>query len=331
MNLLWYILAISVPALRNAMPMTEEDDDYDGNEGGWMQDDDDYDDDHHYSHQMSTREAQLAHVPYCVDDDASVSECISCPIGIKIYGALNMNDRGLVAVGNDKADDTIVVVFRGSKYPILFARDVVEENLDFVSFHNCTDTGGECLNHRVHGPYQDIYQQFVETGLFAVVQSAAIMGKSNHVKVIGHSLGGALGTLFAYDLVRERHGLNGLTLFAMTTFGSPRVVNRPVVKYFDVHASYALLTRVDRAMDDVSVYPRLAATRRLGVAPKVDSAHVGNLFFMSNEHGNNAHVPSSEPTVFTNHVKYFGVALTAETCPLSDSAKAFIENELCIH
>ncbi|CAI7808021.1 unnamed protein product, partial [Closterium sp. NIES-53] len=85
----------------------------------------------------------------------------------------------------------------------------------------------------VHDGFLDGYKSVKPRLLLLLKSILASSSEKYHIMVTGHSLGGALSTLFTYDLaqsdIKKQHGFN-LSLY---NFGSPRVGNHAFAARFN--------------------------------------------------------------------------------------------------
>ena len=77
------------------------------------------------------------------------------------------------------------------------------------------------MKANVHAGFQRVYMS-VREDLLALVE-AVLTKRRRKLRITGHSLGGALATLFALDAVTSLASPRDV---CVTTFGSPRVGNR---------------------------------------------------------------------------------------------------------
>ena len=292
---------------------------------------------HHYSTTMLARDVRLAQVPYCLEDQLSLEACLSCPMGVKMLATVDdENGDGRAAIGYDKLDDTVVVSFRGSPDPVQFAKQIYMSTDNFTCFD---DSEPSCM-HKVQYTYQSQYRSMIKNRLVETVQEVARGSKYMHVKVVGHSRGAALAILFAYDIVRARNHVGNLVLHSLTTFGSPRVVNRPVIKFFIEVGRHSLLTRVVRDVDIVPFFPSSKNTRPAFLAGDPDDVtvtmskdkpffHVGHSMHVSMEN-EPEWFHSHEKTTFTRHAVFNSLVLLPSHCPELD-VMPDLDFDICWH
>lgn len=130
------------------------------------------------------------------------------------------------------SDDATVIVFRGTDdYADWFV------NLDAVA---CPTQHGEA-HKGFFGSYQRLKSQIV-----ALVDER----KPKHLWITGHSLGGALALVCAYDFtVSKRYHIDGAI-----TFGQPMVAHRELAEYL----GRALSGRYAHFVNDQDIVPRVA-------------------------------------------------------------------------
>ncbi|CAI7869395.1 unnamed protein product [Closterium sp. NIES-54] len=89
------------------------------------------------------------------------------------------------------------------------------------------------MDIKVHDGFLDGYKSVKPRLLLLLKSILASSSEKYHIMVTGHSLGGALSTLFTYDLaqsdIKKQHGFN-LSLY---NFGSPRVGNHAFAARFN--------------------------------------------------------------------------------------------------
>jgi len=105
--------------------------------------------------------------------------------------------------------NTIVVAFRGSKSAENWAA-----NLDFAKV-----SYPEVAGAKVHKGFYTTYTAIKATIFSHIASAAASCTTCNAITVVGHSLGGALGTLTAFDIASAYPNY----ALALWTTGSPRV------------------------------------------------------------------------------------------------------------
>lgn len=155
--------------------------------------------------------AQFSYMTYAIGTSNSSDTFL-------VADAPELNTLGVVTISDDKT--TIIAGFRGTTFTATDSDVIHGANpvIDLVA---------------VPVPYTSCYFCVVHLGFVAAYQSIADQMKANvkslktlfpgasKLVVTGHSLGGAIATLFAVDMATNE-GANNLNL---VTFGSPRVGN----------------------------------------------------------------------------------------------------------
>lgn len=123
------------------------------------------------------------------------------------------------------ADDTLVVAFRGTNSWDEFKEDI---SITMSTYKGCT--GNADADCEVHTGFLDAYHSLaadLSHELAARVPTAELRA-STRILVTGHSLGGAIATIAAYELA-----LTGYRVVGVYTFGSPRVGTLAFAQAFD--------------------------------------------------------------------------------------------------
>jgi len=144
----------------------------------------------------------------------------------------------------DRKEDCYYVAFRGTS-TTTNAMDDLKMNL--VPF-----TMDEYLRNRtsyqgvfVHAGFQRVYLSIREE--LCALLTSLLQHRRRKIRTTGHSLGGALATLFSFDAVTRLCDPRDI---AVTTFGSPRVGNRSFANMFRDHVRCAW--RVANQFDGVT-------------------------------------------------------------------------------
>uniref|UniRef100_A0A6T6NJ98 Fungal lipase-type domain-containing protein n=1 Tax=Rhodosorus marinus TaxID=101924 RepID=A0A6T6NJ98_9RHOD len=158
-----------------------------------------------------------------------------------------------------KTATRLVVAFRGTKTLRNMKLDVKISWSQVVNVFKVLEdnTAHNCKRAKVHTGFSKAYK-----GISSQLKSKLLdsgVAKSLPILVTGHSLGGALATLFAFDLVLDDPDVG--KRLSVTTFGSPKVGNNYFRKMYDERVRCHW--RVELAPDMIT---------RLPLAPYV---HVG--------------------------------------------------------
>ena len=139
--------------------------------------------------------------------------------------------RGSMVAYVASAENAVVVAFRGT-----------DDAGDWLTNLNCVARAT---------PHGDIHEGFAAAYemLRPEVLTAVRRDMPRHLWITGHSLGGALAVVCAYDLIeKERLTPNGLI-----TFGQPMVASEPLARHLDT----VLLGRFVHVVNEGDIVPRV--------------------------------------------------------------------------
>lgn len=153
-----------------------------------------------------------------------------------VFGKAGFAEAATFADGNTvcyvvSAGDVAVVVFRGT-----------DDTQDW--FTNLNRFSRDTPHGQIHRGFYDAYQPLKR-------KIAALLRERDpgHVWITGHSLGGALAVVCAYDLVEnQKLGVSGVV-----TFGQPMVARRPLAEHLDE----LLLGRYVRFVNEADTVPKV--------------------------------------------------------------------------
>lgn len=182
----------------------------------------------------------LSQSSYCIDDINF--NCKTCSKDINRLKYIIDNNGLRVLMGYHIYSKKAFISFRGSENIKNWINNVkfimvYPYNLDLkigieMGFHNL-------LNYIKEDIYKNLEELVLET-------------KNNEIMITGHSLGGALGTLFALDILLNNN--SQYIIDYLVTFGSPRVGNKYLYNYFK-NSSILNSYRVTHANDIVPHLP----------------------------------------------------------------------------
>jgi len=156
----------------------------------------------------------------------------------KSYGDMGFTEFMPIVAGSMigyviSAEDATVIAFRGTDF---------DEVSDWIA--NLGRSATDTPHGQIHAGFYDAYQSMKPQ-----VDSLLEARKPKFIWITGHSLGGALALVCAYDLIDgEQTEINGLI-----TFGQPMVARKSLSEYLD-----GLLTgRYARFVNDADIVPRV--------------------------------------------------------------------------
>ncbi|BBN18801.1 hypothetical protein MPTK1_8g05610 [Marchantia polymorpha subsp. ruderalis] len=181
----------------------------------------------------------------------------------KICFVENAKTDTQVAIWRDQRRKRLVVAFRGTEQTKW--KDVLTDlSLIATGFNPERVEGGSKDEILVHGGFLSAYDS-VKARLLSLVHSSIEISEDGsesddsegawHIYVTGHSLGGALATLFALDLASCHLAKEGRILVTMYNYGSPRVGNSPFAEKYNKTVKDSW--RVVNNRDIVPTVPRL--------------------------------------------------------------------------
>lgn len=194
------------------------------------------------------RFARLVDIAYCVGT-SGIYQPFTCASRCKEFpnlqlastwntGALMSDSCGYVAVDHGSEDGkeqpAIIVAFRGTYSLTNTVIDLSTIPQEYVPYPD-PDEGGEhndkekrCTNCTVHMGFLESWRQARQLVL-PVVQNARAMHKHYPIRLVGHSLGGAVACLAALEMKVAL----GWQDIHVTTFGEPQLGNAGFVEFVD--------------------------------------------------------------------------------------------------
>mmetsp|Transcript_6491 Transcript_6491/g.14973 ORF Transcript_6491/g.14973 Transcript_6491/m.14973 type:complete len:348 (-) Transcript_6491:256-1299(-) len=199
-----------------------------------------------YNEQVGLELAYLATAAYCKNLDwIDTWDCgVACrysPV-VQTWRTVEEEDVGLFAVVGRRFDQTCFVAFRGTANVGGLQADL--NSMVLVRKDNCWYEGEQC---RVSGSFQNTY----DAGKDRIKEALANLSCSQ-IDITGHSLGGALTTLAAWDMSREGYNLRHLY-----NFGSPRLGDVTFANAIGAQLAPRTLMRVTRFDDPIVLLPAL--------------------------------------------------------------------------
>lgn len=187
-----------------------------------------------------------------------------------------INDTStVVSVIHGENTDTIVYIIHEALHNNIFiawrGTESIKDWLTDASIRKVKFFGDNC-KLKVHGGFYDCYSE-VRARLLSSLYRQFNNFKANAVIVTGHSLGGALATISAFD-ISKNNNINkdtALKNICSFTYGSPRVGN------FTFKTEYnKVVPNTYRFIHDVDIVPRV---------PKIDFRHVAGMGTYVNSNG----------------------------------------------
>ena len=170
-----------------------------------------------YDSSLGLYYVNLAQSTYCVSSP-SVWNCKTCDNLIKPDYVVENN--GVRAIqGYDSKTKSLFTAFRGSSN--------IQNWIDNIKISKVNPYNDSSIS--VEKGFYKAYSDVKEDLLYNV-ESLTAKYKTKSMEVVGHSLGGALATLFTYDMIMLKPDYSVESLY---TYGSPRVGNPSFVQSFE--------------------------------------------------------------------------------------------------
>ncbi|KAG8798784.1 hypothetical protein FRC17_007320, partial [Serendipita sp. 399] len=178
------------------------------------------------------------------------------PACIKLFGfrpVASGGDGAIVQywfVGYHPAWSSVVVVYQGTDpfklVPILTDLTFIQQSPNQSQFPGLPSSA------KVHSGFLSGFS-LSQAAVFDAVKKASSTYNTKKVTIIGHSMGGAIGTLAAASF-KLRLGPD--YTFKVVTFGQPRVGNQAWINWFNTNISD--ITRINNKDDPVPILPDLS-------------------------------------------------------------------------
>ena len=190
-----------------------------------------------YDENLASRAVGLAQSSYCV---SSIQEwnCKKCESSMTLDYIVEENGSKALQ-GYDKETHSIFIAFRGSSN--------IQNWIDNIQVNQISPYNDTTI--RVEKGFYKAYNQ-IKPELLDNLADLTTKYKTRDIFITGHSLGGSMATLMAYDI---------LTLYLhyhvkyLITFGSPRTGNPPFAESFNSY--HPISYRVTHANDIVPHVP----------------------------------------------------------------------------
>ncbi len=156
---------------------------------------------------------------------AQLGEARSAPIIVTSTDSVNQCLVVQLEAGS-ATGDAVVIAFRGTSNPWEIVEDVEIAATDYQGCSGDKSAGDACF---IHSGFYSAYKNLaanLEAAVASLVPPSA--RDSTRLLITGHSLGGALATIAAYEL-----SLIGYRVSGVHTFGSPRVGSLMFAQAFD--------------------------------------------------------------------------------------------------
>ncbi|GAB4843569.1 hypothetical protein Ancab_013534 [Ancistrocladus abbreviatus] len=213
-------------------------------------------------------------------------------------------------VGVAKNLNAMIIAFRGTQEHSIqnWIEDLYWKQLD-VNFPDMSDA----MVH--HGFYYAYHNTTLRPGVIGAVKRAIEFYGDTNIIVIGHSMGGAMASLCALDLVVHHNAKN----VQVMTFGQPRVGNAAFASYYSEHVPNTIrITNDHDIVAHLPPYYSFFPRRTYHHFPReVWLCKLGNDSLTEKICDDSGEDPTCSRSVMGNsisdHLIYYGVNLQAET------------------
>lgn len=245
--------------------------------------------------------ANLAQSTYCVSSPSEWN-CQTCEPSIKPDYVVENN--GVRAIqGYDSQTNSLFTAFRGSSN--------IQNWLDNIKISKVTPYNDTTIS--VEKGFYKAYSDIKEDLLNNLVTLAS-KHNTHSMEIVGHSLGAALATLFAYDLTTLKQEFPIKTLY---TYGSPRVGNPSFVHSFE---SYNIPSfRVTHHYDMVPHVPEellgyLHISNEIWYTENNNAYNVCNDLYGSEDNSCSNSCSPTHCTSTSDHLYYLNVTMGNDPC-----------------
>ena len=169
----------------------------------------------YYDEDITKTALNISQSAYCMSylDDWT---CVTC-MNTNIFETKIIKDHELVIVGYNKIYDSIFVGFRGSSN--------IQNWLDNLQFSHTSPYDDNLIS--VEKGFYKIYNSLQQL-LYDTIDELSLKYDTTNILITGHSLGGAIASLFAFDIYYYSFPYQ---ITSLITFGSPRVGNNYFSEY----------------------------------------------------------------------------------------------------
>ena len=252
-----------------------------------------------YDEMLAKTALNISQSSYCLDTSSNW-ECATCSVNNK-YQKLIQDNGEQVVIGYNIDYDTTFVGFRGSANTQNWI-----DNLHVAQIQPYDNT-----NISVEKGFYNLFMS-LENDIIEEINDVSTKYKTSKLLITGHSLGGALSTLLAFDLLYVRNSDMAIQLI---TFGSPRVGNEDFVSIFNNYPIYS--NRVTHYYDIVPHIPQEFLKYR-HVSQEIWYNEDNNQYKLCNDQDNTEDPSCSDScspihcTSTSDHANYLNISMGTE-------------------
>jgi hypothetical protein len=191
-----------------------------------------------FNFQDASLQYNASALAYCLTTTSALADFSenSFPDGLTVTDLLSSKPYDIHGYVGYYPNGDIQVAYRGSKTAANFALDF-EVQLITLFMGRTKTSVNTCVGCEVHSGFYKGMESVLPQTVAAVKKAIAASGNTGSdplLLVTGHSLGGALAALTAYELVNKPEITSLVETIHVTTFGEPRVGNAAFASHFDM-------------------------------------------------------------------------------------------------
>ena len=175
-----------------------------------------------YTYDQSVAEIaiRLAQASYCLHSNSQWN-CATCDQSNKLEYIIDQHNE-VVLQGYNSNTRTLFVSFRGSAN--------IPNWIDNIQINKISPYSDK--NVQIEAGFYKAYN-YVKSDIMNNLQKLTLKYSTNNLFITGHSLGAAMATILAYDILTLSHNYS---ITHLITFGSPRVGNQAFVENFRLYS-----------------------------------------------------------------------------------------------
>ncbi len=176
-----------------------------------------------YDNHLTYVAVNISQATYCMTQ-TSMWDCITCDID-NSYDNIIIQNGEQVIFGYNKEYNSIFVSFRGSENIQNWISNIQVSQINPYTDHNIAVEKG----------FYNLFDS-LQTNIYNVLNDLTFKYNTTQVILTGHSLGGALATLNAFDILYYKKDYK---IHSLITFGSPRIGNEYFAITFESYNIYS--------------------------------------------------------------------------------------------
>jgi len=253
-----------------------------------------------YDEFLSKLSLNISQSTYCLNEESPNQTwgCITCTEN-NIYIKLLSQYNELVVFGYNTDYEQIFIGFRGSSNIPNWIN-----NIKFTQIQPYNNT-----NISVEKGFYNIFKN-LKNEVIDILDNIKLKYKTDKLLITGHSLGGALSTLLAFELLYvQNYNANNINLI---TFGSPRVGNEEFVTIFNNFNIYS--KRITHYYDMVPHIPE-QILKYNHISQEIWYNEENNIYTLCNDQDNIEDISCSDScspihcTSVTDHMNYLNIPM----------------------